>query len=179
MILASRAASRVILGGGAAALAALALAISGCGGDTAANAGDTPVSSAEKPAAARPQGTAAKTAPVARRCSRQVGDFLDAMATLRERLVAGLSYEEYVGEIGVVRAVYDEVPVAKLTLACLAAAGTPGERAFGRYIAAANSWGECIDEEGCDAAAIEPVLQKQWRAASRHLDEAESGLDPS
>lgn len=177
MILASRAASRITLAGCAAGLAALAIALPGCGGDTSADARDTPVSSAENAATTQKQGKPRNTAPVDKRCGQQVGGFLDTMTTLRERLTAGLSYEEYVGEIGVVRAAYDEVPVQKLALPCLSAAGTPGELAFDRYIGAANSWGECIEEEGCDAASIEPVLQKQWRRASLLLDEALSGLD--
>lgn len=179
MILASRAASRIGLGGCVAGLAALAIALPGCGGDTPANARDTPVSSAENAAAkVAPQKEERERADeVGKRCRGQVGAFLDSMGALRDRLTTGLSYEEYVGEIDVVRALYDEVPVKRLTLPCLSAAGTPGELAFGRYIEAANSWGGCIEEEGCDAAQIEPVLQKQWRRASLLLDEARSSLD--
>jgi hypothetical protein len=180
MILASRAASRIVLAGCAAGLAALAIALPGCGGDTAANARNTPVSSAENTAKAdsnqgKPQQD--ESAELSKRCRGQVGAFLDTMSSLRERLTTGLSYEEYVGEVGIVRAAYDEVPVRQLALPCLSAAGTPGELAFDKYIAAANSWGGCIEEEGCDAAKIEPVLQKQWRQASLLLDEARSGLD--
>ena len=175
MILASRAASRITFAGLAAGLATLAIALSGCGGDTPAKAGNTPVSSAERPA---PKGQEAKKpqAPVDQRCRQQLGGFLDSLDALRERLVSGLSYEEYVGEITVVQAVYDEVPVQELSLPCLAAAGTPGERAFDKYIGAANSWGGCIEEEDCDAPTIEPVLQKHWRSASHLVDEAQAGI---
>lgn len=177
MILASRAALRVTFAGGAVGLAALAIALPGCGGDTPANARDTPVSSAEKSVDTKPAGHPKGAAAISKRCRGQVGAFLDTMSSLRERLTTGLSYEEYVGEVGVIRVAYDEVPVRQLALPCLSAAGTPGELAFDRYIAAANSWGECIEEEGCDAASVEPVLQKQWRRASLLLDEARSGLD--
>lgn len=178
MILASRAASRVTIAVCAAGLAALAIALSGCGGDTPANARDTPVSSAENAASKQPRKKKPEPAAVVdKRCLQQIGGFLETMATLRERLVSGLSYEEYVGEIGFVRAAYDEVPVTKLALPCLSAAATPAELAFDRYIGAANSWGDCIEEAGCDAPTIEPVLQKQWRRASLLLDEAQSGLD--
>ncbi len=177
MILASRAASRITLAGCAAVLAVLAIALSGCGGDTPANARDTPVSSAENAAARAAKPKPQKTATIGKRCRGQVGAFLDTMSSLRERLTAGLSYEEYVGEVSVVRAAYDEVPVKELALPCLSAAGTPGELAFDKYIAAANSWGACIEEEGCDAATIEPLLQKQWRRASLLLDEARSGVE--
>lgn len=177
MILASRAASRVTIAMCAASLAALAIALPGCGGDTAANARNTPVSSAENAASKQLPQKKRETAAVDERCRQQVGGFLEAMATLRERLVSGMSYEEYVGEIGIVRAAYDEVPVRQLALPCLSTAGTPAELAFDRYIKAANSWGECIEEAECDAPTIEPVLQKQWRRASLLLDEAQSGLD--
>jgi hypothetical protein len=177
MILASRAASRIGLAGCAAGLAALAIALPGCGGDTTANARNTPVSSAENAAAKEPAAKPEEAPALDQRCRNQVGTFLEVMAALRERLASGLSYEEYVGEIGVIRAAYDEVPVRKLTLPCLSSAGTPGELAFDRYIGAANSWGECIEEVGCDAAKIEPVLQKEWRRAALLLDEARSGLD--
>lgn len=176
MILASRAASRVTIVVCAAGLAALAPALSGCGGDTAAKAGGSSVSSAERKPAAKVTKAEDEQPAVDKRCRNQVGAFLETMDALRERLVSGLSYEEYVGEIGVVRAAYDEVPVGALTLPCLSAAGTPGERAFSSYIEAANSWGECIEEEGCDAPTIEPVLQKRWRVASHFLEEAQTGI---
>jgi len=177
MILASRAASRIGLAGCAAGLAALAIALPGCGGGDTANARDTPVRSADSTAAAEPKEKQSQAAALDKRCRGQVGAFLDTLSTLRDRLVTGLSYEKYVGEVGVIRAAYDEVPVRKLALPCLSGAGTPGELAFDKYIEAANSWGECIEEEGCDAAKIEPVLQKQWRRASLLLDEARSGID--
>ncbi len=176
MILASRVASRILFPFCLAGLAALAVVLPGCGDDTAANARDTPQTSAEATVARSAPPPAPGAEAVGQRCRNQVGGFLDAMVDLRERLVSGLSYEEYVGEIGAIRASYDQVPVKKLALACLSAAGTPGELAFDQYIEAANSWGECIEEDGCDAAEVEPVLQKQWRRGSLLLDEARSGL---
>lgn len=177
MILASRAASRVTPTACAALLAILLLALCGCGGDGAATADGTTVRSAgTSPASERPK-TPAK--PAGGACKRQVGGFLTAMDALRERLVAGLSYEQYAEQVEAVRRSYDRVPVDELELACLAGAGTPGEQAFGKYIEAANSWGECIGESGCDAASVEPILQKQWRVASHFLDQAQAGLQGS
>jgi hypothetical protein len=171
MISASRALPRPLFAGCAAALAALAIALSGCGGDSAATADGTI-------AAATSTKADAKVAVVAGSglCKRQVGDFLGAMDLLRERLVAGLSYEQYVAEINQVRASYDAVPVNEMALGCVSSTGTPGEKAFGKYIEAANTWGECIGASDCDAASVEPILQKQWRVASHLLDEAEQGL---
>lgn len=177
MIPGSRALTRLSLGGCATVLGTLALALSACGGDAPATAGGTTATTVESGAS-----TSTPRAPAAvrdRRCERQVSGFLAAMDTLRERLVAGLSYEQYVEEIELVRSSYDEVPIDELAIGCLLAAGTPGEKAFVRYIDAANSWGECIEETGCDALTVEPLLQKQWRRASRLLDEAQRGLRTS
>jgi len=159
----------------AVALAALLIALSGCGGDDSANAGDATVEVTAKPTPAKTK-LATKRSPVGDRCRKQVGGFVDSLGALRLLLVDGLSYEQYVEEIAGVRSAYDEVPVEKLKLGCLTSAGTPSEKAFGRYLEAANSWGACIDEEGCEAATVEPVLQKQWKAAAHFLDEAQAGL---
>ncbi len=167
MILAFRALTRLAPAGCAAALGVLAIALPGCGGDTPAKAGGTAAAATTRPVE-KPGGE--------ERCKQQVGGFLAAMDTLRERLVAGLSYEQYVEEVGLVRASYDEVPVDELSLACVVDAGRPGEKAFGKYIDAANEWGDCIGESGCDAPTVEPILQKQWRVASHLLDEAQQGL---
>ncbi len=174
MIPGSRALTRPWLGACVTALGALAIALSACGGGDPARAGGSTAKAGEARASADVPKLRAPAGD--RRCAGQVGEFLAAMDTLRERLVAGLSYEQYAAEIEVVRASYDEVPIDKLAISCLLAAGTPGEKAFVRYIDAANAWGECIGESGCDALTVEPLLQKQWRRASRLLDQAQRGL---
>lgn len=171
MIQASSALARLAATGAAIAAGALLLALPGCGGDSSAEAGDQTVSTPTATKTPSPP----DSSPGDKRCVEQVGDFLEVMDALRERLVAGLSYEEYVEEIDEIRARYDEVPVNRLAVACLVGSGTPGEKAFGKYIDAANSWGDCIDESGCDAPTVEPVLQKQWRVAAHFLDEANRG----
>ena len=40
------------------------------------------------------------------------------------------------------RATYDEMPAHRLALGCLIGAGAAAEKAFNRYIAAANTWGD-------------------------------------
>jgi hypothetical protein len=109
-------------------------------------------------------------------CSKQVGEFLGAMETLRTDLVAGLSYEDYVAEVEKIRGAYHRVPVAKLELECLRAAGTPAENGLNKYIEANNAWTECVETPGCESAAVEPALQSRWRQASKLLSEAEEGL---
>jgi hypothetical protein len=175
MILGSRALIRLAPAVFTAALGALAIALPGCGGDTPAKAGGTVAAATIKPAkepAREPAPEPAGNGP----CKQQVGGFLTAMDSLRERLVAGLSYEQYVEEIHLVRGSYDEVPVDELSLGCVLDAGAPGEKAFAKYIEAANDWGDCIGASGCDAPTVEPVLQKQWRVAAHLLDEAQQGL---
>ncbi len=98
------------------------------------------------------------------------------MARLRTNLVAGLSYEQYVGEVEAIRGTYREIPVDQVTLGCLKAAGTPGESGLNRYIAASDTWTACVEESGCEAASIEAALRSKWQQASKLLSEAQAGL---
>lgn len=146
--------------------AALALGLSACGGGSSAMAGQagTAASAATKPTAGGGS------------CSSQVGAFLDSMATLRTNLVAGLSYEQYVGELEAIRGAYHRIPTDKVSLGCLKVAGTPGENSLNEYIEASNSWTACVEEAGCEATTIEPTLQTKWRQAAKLLSEAQQGL---
>jgi hypothetical protein len=150
-----------LLGCSLAAVAALALM--GCASDGAATAENTP------PAQVKPQ---AKTALADRPCPGQVDALLESLDTLRHQLAVGLSYEQYAAKVKSLRAAYDEIPIDHLTIACLSSAGTPAEDALNKYIDAANAWGECLADASCTTASIEPVLQRKWRVASRHLSEA-------
>jgi hypothetical protein len=166
---------------------AIAVALAGCGGDSAPAPSTTGAAAGggtkgDAPATAgvtttlRPPRHAGRPAPAGERCQAQLGGFLSSMDALRARLAVGVTYEQYVDEIDAVRDTYRKIPSRELAIDCLGAAGAPGERAFNRYIDAANSWGGCIAEAGCDSAAIEPVLQRKWRVASHLLEEAEAGL---
>lgn len=161
------------------AAAALALALASCGG------GSSPASAgAGTDAAATP--TVKSRAELARerprppvpgvRCQAQVGGFLSAMEGLRKRLVAGLSYSQYISQLRAIRRAYDTIPAARVGLGCLRAAGTPGERGLNEYIAASNTWTDCVEVPGCASASIETQLQDQWRVASRYLSKAQDGL---
>ncbi|MFN8216036.1 MAG: hypothetical protein U0R71_05510 [Solirubrobacterales bacterium] len=164
-------------GGPAAAAVALAvaaaLALAGCGGG-----GETTGAQAPPSAPTTAQTTARETAPPppATACRHQLGEFLGGLATLRTNLVAGLDYEGYVGEVRRIRRGYEAIPVDALSLSCLHAAGTPGERALNRYIAAGNTWTDCVEASGCEAVSIEADLQAKWRQASRYLSKAQHGL---
>jgi hypothetical protein len=161
--------------GMAVGLTVAALALAGCGGGTAQN---EPASATGAASAGDATTTARKPEqpPGAKACARAVGEFLGGMATLRRNLVAGLDYEGYVGEVKRIRSSYEAIPVDSLALGCLRAAGTPGEKALNRYIAAGNTWTDCVETSGCEAASIEAELQAKWRQASRYLSKAQRGL---
>lgn len=115
-------------------------------------------------------------APAGERCRSQTGSFVGSMDGLRRRLAVGVTYDQYVAEVRGIRSTYGEIPTRKLQIDCLTLVATPAEKAFNRYIEAANDWGECVSEIGCATTAIEPVLQRRWRVASHFLSEAQDGL---
>ena len=176
------AAARLLLAGCALALAFL---IGGCGdggpGEVAKT--DAVVTSPavtttpSKPARkrAKQQGRRSAAGP----CQARLGSFVASMDSLRRRLAVGLTYDQYVAEVEGIRSTYLEIPIERVEIDCLAAVGTPGEKAFNRYIEAANDWGECVSETGCSSAAVEPVLQRRWRIASHFLNAADKGLSSS
>ena len=140
------------------------LLLAGCGEDGGATAGSAAAAPA-KPAAGGKERAAVG-------CPSQLGAFVDSLHTLRRQLAIGLSYEQYAAQMKELRRSYNQLPIDRLTIACLAAIGTPAEAAFNKYIDAANAWGECLADASCTAVAIEPVLQRKWRVASGSLFEA-------
>lgn len=109
-------------------------------------------------------------------CQSQLGSFVGSMDGLRRRLAVGVTYDQYVAEVRGIRSTYGKIPIDHLRIDCLTAVATPGEKAFNRYIEAANDWGECVSELGCGSAEVEPVLQRRWRIASHFLSEAQDGM---
>jgi hypothetical protein len=105
-------------------------------------------------------------------CKARLGDLVDRMDDLRQALLAGLDYSEYVLRVQAIRAAYEAVPVDRLGLACVAGPAGHAEDAFNQYLRAANLWGECAGTAGCAASSIEPRLQHRWKIASKSLDAA-------
>jgi hypothetical protein len=138
-----------------AALASLALALSGCGGGSAAATEKTDAKQVDT------------VAP--RACPTELSRFADTLQRLRRRLVAGLTYDEYVGAVRALRSEYAAIPVEAVGPTCLLRAGTPSERAFDIYVEAANRWGECLSQPGCDGGDVEAPLQAEWHRAARQL----------
>jgi hypothetical protein len=117
-----------------------------------------------------------RSTPDGERCRGQLRGFLGGLDGLRAQLAAGLSYEDYLREVRRLEAVHAELPVNRLGIGCLTAAGAPGERALNRYLEAANTWGECLATLSCDTEEVEPKLQRRWALASDLLSAAQRGL---
>jgi len=110
-------------------------------------------------------------------CEAQLGEFVGRMTDLRQSLLAGLSYAEYVVRVRAIRDAYEAVPVKKLGVACLDGPAADAEDALNQYLRAANTWGECAGTAGCAASEIEGKLQRRWRIASKSIDEAKRSSD--
>ncbi|MFT3866358.1 MAG: hypothetical protein QM729_19030 [Solirubrobacterales bacterium] len=159
-----------------APLLAVVLLLTACGGGGSSSAGSSDVTTSpagggavikaqtggEAKASARPGG-----------CEARLGDFVDRMDDLRQALLAGLNYSEYVVRVKAIRDAYEAVPVKKLGLSCVDGAASEAEDAFNQYLRAANLWGECAGTAGCAASSIEGRLQRRWRIASKSLEKAE------
>jgi len=159
------------------------LGLVGCGPGDSATPGQGETAAAQKDATAResansgpkPPGSS-MNAPTRASCRAQLGAFLGSLNRLRTRLAAGLSYQQYATALKGIRAAYNALPVDRLPPDCLVAAGTAAEKAFNRYIEAANAWGECLADAGCNSEVVEPELQREWQVASHWLSEAHAGL---
>jgi hypothetical protein len=150
-------------------LLGLALILPGCGGQAAPAAGTE-----TKPA----RGVEPAASAITRTCRVQLHGLLDSMDELRGKLAVGLSYGVYLHRVKAVQAAYDGVQVDRLGLGCLVRSGTPAERALNLYLAAANTWGECLTSASCDSESVEPKLQRRWALASTRLSSAQKGLRP-
>ncbi|HEX5526478.1 MAG TPA: hypothetical protein VFX44_04665 [Solirubrobacterales bacterium] len=158
-----------------------ALLLSGCGGGGTSTGGEATIASGstattatanakQKPRSKQTSTRASST------CQSQLGSFVGSMDGLRRRLAVGVTYEQYVDEVHAIGSTYHRIPTDEVEIDCLTAVGTPAEKAYNRYIVAANDWGGCVGEAGCESATIEPVLQRRWRIASHLLSEAQQGL---
>jgi hypothetical protein len=161
-----------------------ALLLPGCGGGSeptgaatvASKAGAADAKSATTAKASNAGMGKKRSARAGSLCQSQLGSFVGSMDGLRRRLAVGVTYDQYVNEVHAIRSTYKDVPVDAVEIDCLNAVGAPAEKAFNRYIEAANDWGECVSELGCGSATVEPALQRRWRIASHLLSEAEDGL---
>jgi hypothetical protein len=155
--------------GVAVAAIVMVWALASCGGGgSSTSAGTTTVKATKTTVVKTPTSTP-------RGCRSGLDEFVGRMNDLRQALLAGLSYAEYVVRVRAIRDAYEAVPVGKLPGRCLAGAASDAEGAFNQYLEAANVWGECAGTEGCAASEIEGKLQRRWRTASKSLEEAQKG----
>jgi hypothetical protein len=159
---------------GALVAALISVALAACGSDT--TAAPQSVASKAAPAKSGDPGSAERGSAPASTCETQVQAFVGSLDRLRRRLVAGVTYEQYVSEIEGIRSAYRAVPVEKLDVECLTQVGGPAESSFNTYIEAGNDWGDCVGTAGCEAATVEPVLQRRWRLAAKALSEAQAAM---
>jgi hypothetical protein len=157
-----------------AAALALAFALPACGSESSA-APEPSTAPAPEPSSGETLPTEAPVA-AATGCGPQLTGFLEALEHLRRNLAIGVSYEQYVAELGTVRRTYEQVPVAELDLACVSGPARSAERSFDGYLAAANTWGDCVSDPECATAELEPKLQHKWRAAAAQLAAAQRAV---
>jgi hypothetical protein len=163
---------------------AAALALAGCGGGDAVTIDGSQIGTTTgtttapgtKTTATAGEGAKPKTGAHPASCEARLGDLVGSLDRLRVRLATGLSYEQYAAAVKKTKAVYGALDADRLPPDCLVAAGADAERSLNRYIEAANSWGQCLADAGCDARVVEPELQRQWQVASHWLSEAHEGL---
>jgi len=150
-------------------LLGLALILSACGED-----GTTAAEKASRPTTPTPAPVAHVA--TARDGCRQLRPFVGSMASLRDDLARGLSYDDYLREVQRVRTVYAHIDADKLTAGCLLAGGGPAELALNLYIDATNTWGDCLATVSCNTRTVEPKLQRKWALAAHQVMIAQQGL---
>ncbi len=149
-------------------LLGLALMLSACGED-----GTT---AADKRASTTNMASSPPAHATVRDSCHQLRPFVGSMASLRDDLARGLSYDDYLHEVQRVRTVYARIDADKLTAGCLLASGGPAERALNLYIDATNTWGDCLATVSCNTRSIEPKLQRKWALAAHQVTSAQQGL---
>ncbi len=150
------------------------LALASCGGG---GSGTPSTSAAERTVESQESQPVVSNAPKsesADACQARLGNFLARMNDLRQSLLAGLSYDEYVVRLRAIRDAYEAVPVDKLGAGCVTGPAAAAEDAFNQYLRAANAWGECAATAGCAASEVEGKLQHRWKLASKSLHSAET-----
>ena len=147
--------------------ATAALLLPGCGDDGAATA-DNPATTQTK----AKTDASAKVGTAVASCPRQVDAFVNSLDTLRRQLAIGLSYEQYAAKVKALRESYGRLPIDRLAIGCLSRDRHPRRGGAQRVHRRRQRLGRVPRRRLLHHRAIEPVLQRKWRLASRHLSEA-------
>lgn len=115
-------------------------------------------------------------------CTGALGRLLRALDEVDARLNVGLNQDEYSRLVGDASVAYNRIDVASLGQGDCLSAGAALEGALNDYSAVASRWDECIYDFYCDIDSIDPMMQRNWAAATRAIAKASrliDGLDPS
>lgn len=111
-------------------------------------------------------------------CSSTFKPFLTSLKNLDTDLDVGLAFSAYSSEVtGANRKHAAAVNhVGDVTPSCLSNVGVPAENALNAYIAAYNTWNDCIGNLSCSNSSITPKLQADWAKADGLITKAQRAL---
>jgi hypothetical protein len=110
------------------------------------------------------------------RCESQIGELVDAVGEIGDRLELRLSFDDYSALVADANVAYGRVDFKALDSECVTTAGEPIEDALNEHIDAQSTWSDCNDDYYCDSDSIDPELQDHWSAASSYVDDARAGM---
>ena len=110
------------------------------------------------------------------RCESQIGELVNAVGEIGDRLELRLSFDDYSALVADANVAYGRVDFEALDSECVAAAAKPIVDAFNEYIDAESTWSDCDDDNYCDPDSIDPELQAYWSTASSYVDDARAGM---
>lgn len=172
-------------------VAALVLALTGCGGPSAAEkeaAADKKAAAAavvaQKKAEAEQEAAAAAEA--ARKqvahddCSAALQGLTDSLDQVNSRLAVGINNAGYGERLGDVRVEYDKLDIDAITAIdseCLDAAAKL-ENAFNLFVQVHTLWNDCIADYGCDFSEgqTNATAQNKWTRAGTAIENSKNQL---
>ena len=173
-----------------AMLTVFAMLVGGCGAGGQSEAQKVAAARAkarEKAAEQRQRAAAAKRehqTAVFKECQRVVGPLDARLMDLNSRLSVGLAFAKYSNEVGSAKVAYDKVirdakAQGGISDVCINKVGTPLQDGLNAYIAAYDTWSNCINDSYCSfdkGSAALTKTQKSWAKADRLVSRADTAL---
>jgi hypothetical protein len=110
-------------------------------------------------------------------CASGIGESIDSLADLDLALDDGITHDEYRESLRAV--VFDSIDTAseetEYPPLCADARKAAG-RALVAYSDALGIWNDCVEDDNCETASIEPKLQQLWQRASDEVADAQTAL---